>query len=264
MLASAGAGAYAASSLQEIKAFLNKGVKFTVSGKSWAPKDANGKAVYPITYNGTTYLPIRTAGSALGVEIGWDAANNTVNIGGEAHGVVTPGGSTTTGNVGFSRSKPASIGTTLKYSVDDIFNQYSAEITLEEVIRGEPAWKMIKVANKFKDNPASEGYVTPSGDTTPKGYEYLLAKVNFKLLSNRNEEAAHDLGGYQFFSVSAAGKDYNTVDVVAPDPSLDAKLYVGASHRGWVALLVKKDDVAPLITYGRDYDGTKGIWFKTK
>ncbi|MHA6481518.1 stalk domain-containing protein [Paenibacillus sp. strain BS8-2] len=81
MLTSAAAGAYSATNLQAIKADLNMGLLFKVDGEAWVPKDASGKNVYPISYNGTTYLPIRTAGEALGVDVGWDGANNTVWLG---------------------------------------------------------------------------------------------------------------------------------------------------------------------------------------
>jgi hypothetical protein len=80
VVVSSTAGAFAASNMQEIKAHLNLGLKFKVDGAEWIP-NANSKNVYPITYNGTTYLPIRTAGEALGVEVGWDGANNTVWLG---------------------------------------------------------------------------------------------------------------------------------------------------------------------------------------
>ncbi|MHA7963727.1 stalk domain-containing protein [Paenibacillus sp. CAU 1782] len=81
ILTSAAAGAYGATNLQAIKANLNLGLQFKLNGESWIPKDAKGKNVYPITYNGTTYLPIRSAGEALGVEVGWEASNNTVWLG---------------------------------------------------------------------------------------------------------------------------------------------------------------------------------------
>ncbi len=50
------AGAAAAGGLQEIKA-------------------------YPITYNGTTYLPVRSIGNLLGVDVGWDQATQSVLLG---------------------------------------------------------------------------------------------------------------------------------------------------------------------------------------
>lgn len=50
--------------------------------------DANGAVVYPVSYNGTTYLPIRAVGKIMGKEVAWDAATKTVTLGAKA--VVQP------------------------------------------------------------------------------------------------------------------------------------------------------------------------------
>jgi len=253
VLTSAAAGAYGATNLQAIKANLNFGIKFKVDSKTWVPKDANGKNVYPITYNGTTYLPIRSAGEALGVEVGWDGANNTVWLGEGAAAVEkgTETGSTppATSNTGLSRSNPAPLGKAVTYSINDILDKYTAEITLEEVIRGEEAWTRIEAANMFNSQ-------------APEGYEYLLARINFKVVSNKKEDATVSLSPVNFTLVSSSGKDYKYPMVVAPNPELRANLYVGASNNGWAVFTVKTDDKAPLIAFGRDYDGTKGVWLK--
>ncbi len=101
-------------------------------------------------------------------------------------------------------------------------------------------------------------------DSPKNGYEYLLAKVNFKLLDIDEAGAAYDLSGYSFTAVSSMGKDYEHTMSVEPDPSLDAKLYKNAENEGWVAFAVATNDAEPLITFGRDYQGKGGIWFKTK
>ncbi len=74
-------GAYAASNLQSITAYLNKGVTVKYNGVEQSMTDANGNRVYPITYNGTTYLPARSVSNMLGVDVTWDGANNTVGLG---------------------------------------------------------------------------------------------------------------------------------------------------------------------------------------
>lgn len=79
-----GAGAYADSTLEEISAYLNKGLHLKLKGQDWQPKDEDGNTVYPITYKGYTYLPVRAVGEALGVKIGWDGGTNSVLIGEDA------------------------------------------------------------------------------------------------------------------------------------------------------------------------------------
>ena len=66
--------AVAASQLAEIKAYLNHGIKIVLNGQPWQPTQT------PITYQGSTYLPLRAVGEALGAEITWDGATQTVGI----------------------------------------------------------------------------------------------------------------------------------------------------------------------------------------
>ncbi|MCC3375238.1 stalk domain-containing protein [Cohnella sp. REN36] len=73
-------GAFAASNLTEIKAYLNSGIKYRLDGKAWRPLDDNGKEVQAISYNGTTYLPLRAIAKAFDIPITWDAATQTVGL----------------------------------------------------------------------------------------------------------------------------------------------------------------------------------------
>ncbi|CAI6086335.1 hypothetical protein COHCIP112018_04994 [Cohnella sp. JJ-181] len=73
MVASMGAGAYAASNLTPIKAYLNSGLSFKVNGKPFQLKNGNDGTLAPITYNNTTYLPIRSVSDALGIAVHVDA-----------------------------------------------------------------------------------------------------------------------------------------------------------------------------------------------
>jgi hypothetical protein len=74
------AGAFAASNLTEIKAYLNSGIKFRLDGKPWRPLDDKGKEVLPITYNGTTYLPLRAIANAFDIPITWEGSTQTVGM----------------------------------------------------------------------------------------------------------------------------------------------------------------------------------------
>ena len=73
-------GAFAASNLTEIKAYLNAGIQFRLDGKPWRPLDDNGKEVLPITYNGTTYLPLRVVANAFDIPITWEGSTQTVGL----------------------------------------------------------------------------------------------------------------------------------------------------------------------------------------
>ena len=60
---------------------LAQGVKIVVDGKELHPTDAGGNKVEPIIYNGTTYLPVRAVGNAVGKAVYWDGPNYTVYLG---------------------------------------------------------------------------------------------------------------------------------------------------------------------------------------
>ncbi|USF25589.1 hypothetical protein N510_000501 [Firmicutes bacterium ASF500] len=81
------AGAAAAGGLQEIKAFLNADITLKLDGEAQVLKDANGVRTYPITYNDTTYLPVRSIAGLLGVDVGWDQATQSVLLGKQPSGI---------------------------------------------------------------------------------------------------------------------------------------------------------------------------------
>lgn len=47
-------------------------------------KDANGATVYPLLYQGSTYLPVRAVGEIMGKTVGWDAAQKRVTLSGSS------------------------------------------------------------------------------------------------------------------------------------------------------------------------------------
>ena len=53
-------------------------IKIELNGTEIIPKDVTGKVVEPFIIDGTTYLPVRTVGEALGLYVGWEEENNKV------------------------------------------------------------------------------------------------------------------------------------------------------------------------------------------
>ena len=74
-------GASAADTLKEISAYLNYGITIKYNGEAQNLTDAGGNRVYPISYNGTTYLPVRAVSNMLGIGVDWDGATQTVLLG---------------------------------------------------------------------------------------------------------------------------------------------------------------------------------------
>ena len=75
-------GANASSTLKQISAYLNYGISIRYKGEIQTLADANGNLVYPITYEGTTYLPVRSVANLLGIDVSWDQTTQTVLLGG--------------------------------------------------------------------------------------------------------------------------------------------------------------------------------------
>lgn len=77
----AGIGAVAASNNETISALLNRDISVVYNGVKQSFADANGKTVYPISYNGSTYLPVRAVSGLLDLPIAYDAPTDTITMG---------------------------------------------------------------------------------------------------------------------------------------------------------------------------------------
>lgn len=69
---------FAATKASPIQAYLDPEIKVTLDGKVLELKSVDGQKVNVITYNGTTYLPVRAISSALGLKVDWDGKTRTV------------------------------------------------------------------------------------------------------------------------------------------------------------------------------------------
>ena len=65
---------------QSVTATFRPDVTLQVNGTAYTVRDTNGNEVAPLLYNGTTYVPLATLGQALGVQVSWDAATQTVVV----------------------------------------------------------------------------------------------------------------------------------------------------------------------------------------
>lgn len=74
MILSLAMSATASDTMTEIKAHLNHGINIELNGQPWQPEKT------PITYDSSTYLPLRAVGEALGAQITWDGSTRTVSI----------------------------------------------------------------------------------------------------------------------------------------------------------------------------------------
>ena len=70
-----------AKQLNETAQVFYNNIRIYINGAEIVPKDVNGNVVEPFTMNGTTYLPVRAVANALGQEVQWDGATQSVYIG---------------------------------------------------------------------------------------------------------------------------------------------------------------------------------------
>ena len=227
---------FAAGAIKE--AFFNETIKLEVDGKVVDTDMVT--VILEGSVDGTNYVSARALAEALGAKVEWDGKNKKILVTSKDAIPVTSG---------YGYSNPAPLNTTQVIEAEDFLQKYKVEMSVKEIIRGEEAWKLVQEANMF-NGPA------------PEGYEYLLAKIYFKLLDIDEGKQFDLLGEMDIDLVSSDGKDYGWVSAVAPEPQLRASLYKGASHEGWAVYIVKKDDVKPKLVFGRNYDGSGGIWFK--
>ena len=56
------------------------GISIRLDGRYLTPRDAGGNEVSPFIIDGTTYLPIRAVASALGLQVDWEQATQTIRL----------------------------------------------------------------------------------------------------------------------------------------------------------------------------------------
>lgn len=81
-LLSLGGTALAARQIQATLQYT--GIRVTLEGKALELKDEKGATVEPFMLDGSTYLPARAIANALGLQVDWDQANQTVALSAKA------------------------------------------------------------------------------------------------------------------------------------------------------------------------------------
>jgi len=66
-------------------------IKISLNGEMIESKDASGNKVEPFIIEGTTYLPVRAVGNALGLNVEWDEISKTVLLNDPSKNISTTG-----------------------------------------------------------------------------------------------------------------------------------------------------------------------------
>lgn len=213
----------------------------------------------PFIYDGTTYLPVRAVGEAVGKDVSWDGKTNTVLLNSkmtevpkndyeedtekeEIENVIT-------NSKEYSRTNPAPVETEQIYKYEsDYGTDYTVKLKITSAYRGTSAWNMIKRANMFNDE-------------APNGKEYILIDVKAEVIDVEDDKAIN-FDEYDFTPFSGSNSEYERKSIVEPKPQFEASVYKGGTTEGYIAFLVDKSDTHPKVVYGENYDGTGGVWFE--
>lgn len=193
--------------------------------------------------DGRTYLPLRAMGDALGVAVNWNEELRQAEV----------GNMSTSSTTSYSRNNPAPLNTIQNYNkvyksyLSDINNDYTVDIRVVETIRGDKAMEKLLDANMFNSS-------------ADDGFEYVLVKVAFSVKYVEND-AALNISSYDFTAYSSTNEEMPSVFLVTPEPSLSGTNYANSNTEGWICVQVRKEDGAPKLAYGLEYDGTGGVWF---
>ncbi len=111
-MVSAAAGAAATGIVQQIQAELRGDFTIVIDGQTRTFKNVNGDTVYPLLYEGTTYLPVRAIGELMGKTVYWFEDEKRVELRDETStvtdaDVIINGGNASSGGGGGAAVNPA-------------------------------------------------------------------------------------------------------------------------------------------------------------
>ncbi len=162
-------GASAAGIVQTIKAELRPDFEIVIDGKKQTFKNVDGDTVYPILYDGSTYLPIRAIGEIMGKTVYWYQDEKKIELKDEKQSTVTDAdvivdGKTNNGNKDKDKDKDKDKNkeqnTSAKYTMDE-----AKDIALEKLGLKASKSEFIKAKADYDDGIYEYEFEIKSGNT---------------------------------------------------------------------------------------------------
>ena len=150
-----------------VTAQISPNISVVVDGAYQTFYNAAGQEVQPITYNGTTYLPIRAVGELMGRNVNWDQANMAVSLSGKRTTGTVSG---TPDNSAKAQNVTASVSTDITVLVDGTrrsFTDANGKTVYPLVYNGSIYLPLRAIGNLMGKNVSWDGTtstVTLSGD----------------------------------------------------------------------------------------------------
>lgn len=126
---SLGIGVAAAGIIETVQSQIRPDFTVVIDGQTQTFKDANGEVVYPMLYNGTTYLPVRAIGNLMGKTVYWYEKDKRIELKDEGT-TVTDADVIVPDNGGNTNNQASSAGG--GGQLDAGLNPNDGEITLEK------------------------------------------------------------------------------------------------------------------------------------
>lgn len=108
------------------------------------------------------------------------------------------------------------------------------EVSVVEVVRGDPATELVQQANQF-NNPPSEGK------------EFLAVRVRVRHIGTEDRSQALDTTA--FGAIGLAGTLYDPPGVVPPAPVMSASFFPGGVYEGWIVIESRKDEAGMALIF---------------
>lgn len=260
------ATAVAAGVVQDITAQIRPDFTIVIDGVERSFSDVNGNIVYPVYYNGTTYLPVRAIGGIMGKEVGWDGNTKTVTLSEPAKQPVVSGVFDETTVLG-------------QLEVTEYHRNYAGGGSLYLVIKNNSEFNIgISVDAKFYDaNGALVGAQESSAMAVGAGTEAFIALTNNVEFASATHEIGVSEESYtvcqnndvSFESVRAENKEIVTVrnngNSDIDSVNIDALFFKDGKVVGWglgifgsdgLTLEAGKEDTSEILCV-YDYDEVK-------
>lgn len=202
---SGAAGVYAGSKLETINAYLNHGITFVVNGEDQSLTDSNGNKLVPITYQNTTYLPVRAISNMAGIHVEFNVSSQQIRLETEHDG-----------------ESPATEWTTIKYSEAHIKTIKEAYAKFESFETAYAPQQMAKNDSYVKAAATGDGvnliFKHMTVNVSPRDYSdgYKSKEVNLSngVSAKWYTPATTPLLGFQL--------NDRTVTISSPDGSLNS------------------------------------------